>query len=430
MRRPSVEQLPESLRRALACVATTLGAKGFRTWLVGGAVRDLALERAPTDVDVASAATPEQVERAFAKTVALGRAFGTLLVHQDGVDVQHTTFRSEHGYSDSRRPDRVVFGKTIEEDARRRDFTSNAMFLDPLNDEFADPTGGLADLAAQRLRTVGDARERFREDGLRLLRMARFAGALELAIEPATFAAARECAAALSGVSPERTLGELERMFERPGSARAVEVLGRAALLDALFSDRDRLSGPELSREAAEARRVRALAWLEPAPGLELGLAVLFDPDPAGELGELAVAIAAVERLRASRATRRAVHELWSMRRETLAIAREGADRSRKIRLVRRELWPDAARLARAFATANGEDPTPIEAFERWRAALSPNDLAPRRLLDAKELEASGVERGPRIGEALDALETEQLEERVRTRDEALRWLASWLASR
>src|SRR5262249_31126723 len=153
-------------------------------------------------------------ERLFATTHAVGRAFGTVVVRSGELDLQVTTFRSETGYDDARRPSEVRFGTSLEEDAARRDFTCNALYLDPLTDELRDPTGGLADLAAGRLRCVGEPAARFAEDGLRLLRLARFAAQLGLTVEVGTAAGAAASLEALRGVSPERELNELTRMAE------------------------------------------------------------------------------------------------------------------------------------------------------------------------------------------------------------------------
>src|SRR6185503_18536023 len=141
---------------------------------VGGAVRDLALGLPPHDVDLASRLTPDELEGRFPKSASVGRAFGSMVLVVDGIPLQHTTFRSEHGYADARRPDQVRYGATLEEDASRRDFTCNALYLDPLSDELCDPQEGLADLRSALLRCVGDPAARFAEDGLRILRLARF----------------------------------------------------------------------------------------------------------------------------------------------------------------------------------------------------------------------------------------------------------------
>ncbi|MCC6408464.1 MAG: hypothetical protein IT453_14975, partial [Planctomycetes bacterium] len=391
MRRPSIAQCPTALAEVARSVARRLASSGHRAWIVGGSVRDLALGRAPEDVDMTSAATPDEVEPLFEHVVPLGRAFGTLQLLVDGIEVEHTTFRSETGYADSRRPTSVAFGRTLEEDAARRDFTCNALYLDPLTDEVADPTGGLADLERRMLRTVGEPRERFREDGLRLVRMARFAAALGLEIEPATWEAARASHAALVGVSVERALVELERMFAAPGGPRAVELLRGAGLLELLLPGQAGLHGPELDAERAQAIRAAALRVLEPAPGVALGLAVLLDPEPlwtsggAGSSdadalarpgkvagpgstgrsrrsggppgsaghetgaapGLASTAEAALERLRPSRELRRTVEGLWRLRRELESLAaNDSAPRSRKARTLREPLADDALRVA------------------------------------------------------------------------------------
>src|SRR5688572_25680129 len=173
MRPPSMAHMPPELAQAARWIAAELGGRGRRAWLVGGAVRDLALEREPKDADLASAALPEEIERLFPRTHAVGRAFGTVVVSCGTLDLQVTTFRAESCYDDARRPSAVRFSSRLEEDAARRDFTANALYLDPLSDELVDPTGGLADLQSGRLRCVCAPSERFADDGLRMLRPTR-----------------------------------------------------------------------------------------------------------------------------------------------------------------------------------------------------------------------------------------------------------------
>ncbi len=399
MRRPSARDLPDGLFGVATRVARRLGEAGRRAYLVGGCVRDLALEVVPKDVDLATAATPDEIEALFARTAAVGRAFGTVLVIDQGAEVQVTTFRSEGGYSDARHPDEVRFSETPEEDARRRDFTCNALYLDPLTDELLDPTGGLADLEAGVLRCVGDAERRFAEDGLRLLRMARFAAAYDLAIEAPTLAAARASAASLRGVSPERVYGELRRVCERSGAARAFRCLAEAGLLQ------------------------RALPGLE-QEGLEERLAVL-DALPDG--AELAVWLAAVSGgeaeivagLRGPRAVSDRVRRLSELRASFASLP--AGSRAARVRLVRDEAWPDFAVLERA----RGELGEPLEDLAAFGAALSEAERFPRPLLTSEDLAAAGFPRGPRWGELLHDAETLQLDRELKTRAAALAWLAA-----
>lgn len=186
-----MQELSPDLARAARAIAERVASAGARAWIVGGAPRDLALGLAPHEIDMASSLEPDAIQALFPRTTPLGRAFGTVIVHLGSADVEHTTFRTESGYADARRPDEVRFGASVEEDARRRDFTCNAIYLDPRNDEVRDPEHGLDDLEGKRLACVGDARERFREDALRPLRMARFAGGLGMEPTPETADAAR-----------------------------------------------------------------------------------------------------------------------------------------------------------------------------------------------------------------------------------------------
>jgi len=396
MRRPSTADLPVPLARAAQGVARALAERGRRVWIVGGAVRDLALERSPKDVDLATDAPPEDVEAAFEKTAAVGRAFGTVLVMDFGFEVQVTTFRSERGYSDARRPDDVVFGATAEEDARRRDFTCNALFLDPLTDELLDPTGGLADLEAGRLRCVGDARERFREDGLRLLRLARFAGSLGLRVEPETLAAARAAADSLRGVSGERVYAELARMASGPDPERAFGLLDDLGLLERLLPGWDSSARrPVLARLPGDAP---ATAWL--AALTEAGEAMAALPAPRAVAEEVGRIVAAVES--------------WD-------LSEAAPSRAEAIRAVREPWWPAAAVLARA---RGGAAAARAEAVARAVAGVPAHELRPEPLLSGKDLTRAGLRPGPEFGALLEELETLQLEGEVTTREAALTWLA------
>ena len=173
-------------------VCQTLRKAGHQAYLVGGCVRDILLGREPADYDVATDATPDRVQQLFPRSLAVGAQFGVIIVMEDGdgddgAQVEVATFRSDVGYSDGRHPDRVVYAKTPQEDVRRRDFTINALMLDPDTNEVLDFVGGRDDLSAGIIRAIGRAEERFREDKLRMARAVRFAARFGYAIEPATF---------------------------------------------------------------------------------------------------------------------------------------------------------------------------------------------------------------------------------------------------
>lgn len=404
--------LDEDARRVARAIAERIAKRGARAWIVGGCLRDLALGGTPKDVDMASALPPEELAELFERTVEVGRAFGTVVVHLEGHDVQVTTFRTETGYSDRRRPDAVAWGTSVEEDAARRDFTVNALYLDPLADELADPEGGLADLEARRLRCVGEPARRFREDGLRLLRLGRFAAGLDFEVEPHTLEAARAERHALAGVSGERVAEELRRVLERPRAQRALALYDQLGLLDEAL--------PGVVADPDErALRWRVLARLEPAPGFEEGLALLAEGGAfAGTL----------HRLHLSREETRTVGRLGELLAALRALPAD-ASRARRIRLVRDPLWPRAARLAAALFAERGApeaDPAALVAFAR---GLSSEELAPVPLLTSADLAASGLPRGPEWRRVLEEVETLQLERELESRELALAWLAGRVAA-
>ncbi len=199
---------PDFISKALA----RLSAHGFSAFLVGGCVRDALLELTPSDYDIATPSTPEQTMRIFADYPCFdyGKRHGTIAVLIDGHIVEITTFRSESGYSDFRRPDEVRFSQSIDEDLRRRDFTVNALAYSPRTG-YCDPHGGRKDLHDRLIRTVGDPSERFREDPLRILRAVRFASQLGFRIDAPTLAAMRANGDLLVHISAERKQTEITK---------------------------------------------------------------------------------------------------------------------------------------------------------------------------------------------------------------------------
>ncbi|MDL5052727.1 CCA tRNA nucleotidyltransferase [Oscillatoria laete-virens NRMC-F 0139] len=174
-------------------IVQTLHDAGHTAYFAGGCVRDMLMGRAPHDYDVATSATPGQVIGLFPRTESVGAAFGVILVILDGIPTEVATFRTDGDYSDGRRPDAVHFSSP-EQDARRRDFTINGLFHDPLTGQTLDYVGGRDDLAGKLLRAIGEPSRRFAEDKLRLLRCVRFATTLDFRIEPATWAALEQIA--------------------------------------------------------------------------------------------------------------------------------------------------------------------------------------------------------------------------------------------
>ncbi len=226
-------------------VCSRLLEKGHRAWIVGGCVRDLLRGAAVADWDVATSARPEQVQRAFRRVIPTGIQHGTVTVHlpesDGGGSYEVTTLRGETTYTDGRRPDAVVFVDDIVADLARRDFTVNAIALDPLregDEAIIDPFDGRGDLRRRVLRAVGDASQRFAEDGLRALRAARFVASLEMDLDPATARAIRPALDTYRKVSAERVRDEWIKALKASRPSRAFEVMREHGLLE--------VSAPEL----------------------------------------------------------------------------------------------------------------------------------------------------------------------------------------
>lgn len=226
-------------------VIQRLQSKGFKAYWVGGCVRDQLLGRPVKDRDVATDAAPEQVVRLFKGARRVGERFGVVLVRGGGGFTEVATFRREGVYSDGRRPENVSYTKDPRQDAKRRDFTVNAMFHDPVSNERLDFAGGMADLASKLIRTVGSAEERFREDHLRMLRAVRLAASLGFEIEPGTMLGIRENAPAIRRVAAERVRDELGRILTEGRARRGFELLHESGLLKYVLPEVAALRGVE-----------------------------------------------------------------------------------------------------------------------------------------------------------------------------------------
>ena len=237
-------------------------------YFAGGCVRDLLRGVAAQDFDIATSATPAEVQRLFPKTIPVGAAFGVVLVLEGGGQFEVATFRSDAAYLDGRHPSAVQFGSP-EEDAQRRDFTVNGLFLDPVTDRVFDYVGGRADIERQVIRCIGEPRHRFAEDKLRLLRCVRFASNLQFTIDPATAAAVREMAGQIQGVSAERIRDELIKTLTRPHAGQGLALLAETGLLR------------EVLPEVAALQRVEQPAEFHPEGDVFTHTRMMLDDLPA-----------------------------------------------------------------------------------------------------------------------------------------------------
>lgn len=419
---------------------------GHRAWVVGGSLRDVLMARPTGDWDVATSATPEQVRGLFRRVVPTGEKHGTVTVLWRGASYEVTTLRGEGGYSDARRPDTVAFIDDIEADLARRDFTVNALAYEPFEDRLIDPAGGLADLAAGVLRTVGRAEDRFREDGLRPLRAARFVATLELELEPATRDAIKASLDAFARISAERVRDEWLKTMAARAPSRAFEVMRETGLLGVTCPELVEQVGCEQNRHHAFDVWTHSLHCLDACP-----------PDPTQRMAGL------LHDLGKPRTRERSpAHGDWTFYRHEV-VGAEMADqwlrafrfandaRERIVHLVRHHLvcyaddWSDAAvrrfvrrvgltavepllALARADALAKGR---PVEdelgGLERLRervaraveagAAFGLKDLA---VTGSDVMARLAIPPGPTVGKVLEALLQRVLEDPALNEREAL----------
>lgn len=423
--------------RALAeTIVRRLRHHGHSAWFVGGCVRDLLLARDPKDFDVATSAPPSELLRLFPNAGRIGAHFGVVLVHTDAAHVEVATFRSDLDYTDGRRPDAVRFETDPEQDVLRRDFTINALLLDPFTGELRDYVGGRADLEARVIRAIGDPARRFHEDQLRLLRAVRFAARLGFTIEPATFAAMRTLAPAIHSVSAERIRDEISRILTEGGARRGFELLDSSGLLAEVLPEVAQLKGveqpPEFHPEGDVWTHTLLMLQGLRRPSLELALGVLLHDigkpatfriadrirfDGHVEKG-VEIARAILHRLRFPHAVAEQVEALIAnhMRFKDVPHMRE----SKLKRFLRMHAFDEHLELHRLDCLSSHGSLANYDFARRKQIEVPPEDLRPVPLVTGNDLIAAGCRPGPAFGPALREAEDAQLEGRVTTREAAL----------
>jgi poly(A) polymerase len=417
-----------------------LRAAGYEAYLAGGCVRDRLLGVRPKDYDIATSATPDQIVALFRRTVPVGAAFGVIMVLAPTGPIEVATFRTDGPYCDGRRPESVTF-TDARADARRRDFTINAMFLDPDTNEVIDYEGGREDLARGIIRTVGEPARRFAEDRLRMLRAIRFAARLGYAIEPDTGACIRALAPTVLSTSAERIRDELAAMFTGPAPGRALRLLDEYGLLEHVLPEVADMKGveqpPEFHPEGDVFIHTGLVLNALYAPTVTLAFgALLHDVGKPRTItyedrirfnGHDEVGAKMAEdicsRLKFSNAERERIVWLVAMHMR-VAVIPDMREAKRK-RLVRQDGFDELLALGLADCRGSHGDADHIAWILDYLEALPPERARPARLIDGRRLIALGYNPGPRFKEILDALEDAQLEGEVGTPEAAEAWLAT-----
>ena len=437
--------------RALAeQICRTLGAHGNRAYLVGGCVRDILLKREPVDYDVATDATPDQVQRIFPGSLGVGAQFGVVIVTErgtgpteanEGAQVEVATFRSDVGYSDGRHPDKVIYAKSPEEDVRRRDFTINALLLDPESGKVLDYVGGRQDLEAGIIRAIGAPEKRFGEDKLRMLRAVRFAARFHYVIDAGTFGAIVKMSPEIHQVSAERVRDEVTKLLTEGAARRGFELLDETKLLPEVLPEVARMKGVQQPAEFHPEGDVwmHTLMMLEGlpvncSPTLAWGVLLHDVGKPAtfrsatqtgdrirfDEHVEVGVRLAETicRRLRFSNDDTKQIMALVSNHMRFKDVTRMKTSTLK--RFARLELFPEHLELHRLDCLSSHGSLDAYNFVQKFLSETPPEAVRPARLISGEDLKNLGFRPGPFFKGILEAVEEAQLSGQIATRDEAL----------
>jgi len=431
------------MEKAARKIAERLRDRGHIAYFAGGCVRDMVRGLTPKDYDIATDARPENVQALFPRTYAVGAHFGVIIVLEDGFQFEVATFRSDEAYIDGRHPSAVQFSSP-EEDARRRDFTINGMFLDPASNKVIDLVGGQADIGAKLVRAIGEPGQRLAEDRLRMLRAVRFATALDYQIDERTWDALVASASSINQISGERIRDEVVRIFLSSNRVRGWDLLDASGLMSAILPELQAMKGvlqPEQFHPEGDVfvHTRLMLSLLRETVSIPLVFAVLFHDvakpvtarvDETGRIrfnehdrigAEMTEAI--MRRLRFSGAEIQATVE---MVRQHMVFKDTPKMRIAKLkRFMARPTFDEELELHRVDCQSSHRMLDNYEFLLRKREEFANEPIIPPPLVRGDDLIAFGLKPGPKFGEILEAVETRQLEGKLRTRDEALNWVKS-----
>jgi poly(A) polymerase len=423
-------------------IVRQLQAAGFAAFWVGGCVRDFLLGREPQDYDIATDARPEQIEKLFKRTIAVGRKFGVMVVVEDKHQFQVATFRAEADYKDGRRPTKVIFS-SAEADARRRDFTVNGLFYDPVAKKLYDWVGGEKDLRAKIIRTIGSPEERFAEDHLRLLRAVRFAAQLGFEIEPQTFAALKANAPKIGNISAERIRDELIKLFSVPHVARGLVLLRNSGLLEPILPELAATisceQSPDFHPEGSVFEHIRLmLEKLPPSAHPSLPWAVILHDigKPATAERDLTTgtihfyehekvgAAMAEEILKRLRFPKKQIEEIVACVRQHMQFKDVKQMRKATLRrLLMRETFPLELELHRLDCLGSHGQLDLYEFLLVQAEELKKKPAIRPPLLTGKDLIELGMKPGPAMGALLAEIREKQLQDELKTPRQARAWV-------
>jgi len=421
-------------------IVKTLRERHFQAYLVGGCVRDLLLGIHPQDWDIATDARPEQIISLFKKTIPVGAKFGVVIVRLGGKNYEVATFRRDLDYADGRHPTRVEFSGP-EEDARRRDFTINGMFYDPLRKKVLDFVAGEKDLKAGIIRAIGDPELRFAEDKLRMLRAVRFSARFNFPIEANTAAAIKRHCREINEVSKERICDELIDIFTRQNPDLGLRLMDQMGLLEVILPEVSAMKGVAQPREFHPEGDVfeHTLLMLKQMknPNLELAFGVLLHDLGKPKTFRIADRIRfdnhttvgaemSQKILKRLRFSNQQIKTIVSLVKEHLRFI--DARKMRQSTLKRFLSLPDFdlhLELHRLDCIGSHNDLSTYRFVKKhlsqFRKEQAKFKSKPKRLLTGDDLIQLGLTPGPIFRKILTALEDAQLEGKIKSKEEAIK---------
>lgn len=423
-------------------IVELLQRKGFTAYWAGGCVRDILLGTRPNDFDIATSAKPEEIENLLEKTVPIGRDFGVILAIQDGHHFEIATFRRDSEDSDGRRPSSVHFAEP-QQDAKRRDFTINGLFYDPIKDKIIDFVDGQRDLEARLIRFIGDPEKRIQEDHLRILRGIRLKNMLNFQYHPDTYTAIKKFSKLSGKVASERIREELNKILINKNTRQSFNDMEDTGVLEEIMPEFVKLKGlaqPYMYHQEGDVweHAMRSVESLPEDATLHVRWATLLHDIGKYETFKLA------ERIRydghASRSrditreilkrlhfSRKFIEEVcWIVEHHMVMVPLVEMPPAKRRKWFHHEAFPNLLEVFRADAM--GTVPGDLRLYNRiidlYKEDMKVMPVRPAQLLNGRDIMAIlQIPPGKKIGEILEKLHDLQLAGEIKTKEEAQEWL-------
>lgn len=420
-------------------IAQKLTQAGFVAYFAGGCVRDLIMNQSAKDYDIATTASPDQVISLFDKTVAVGKQFGVVIVVLGEHQFEIATFRREGPYLDGRHPAQVSF-TSPEEDAKRRDFTINGLFFDPMKQEVIDYVKGKEDIKAKLIRTIGNPEERFEEDRLRMLRAIRFAANLGFEIESKTWDTIKRLRNKIHSVSQERIRDELVKMFTRSNAGLGLELLSESGLLAEILPEIEVMKGvaqpPEYHPEGDVFIHTKMLMDQLDKPSVVLAFGALLHDvgkpatysDEGGKIhfyNHPHVGVQIAEKLLTKlRFSNREIADILSCIENHMKFANVKEMRIGKLKqFVARENFDTELTLHKIDCLASHGKLELYQFLQEKVSEFKAEEMKPKPILNGNDLMSVGIKAGPIMKEILEEAYSLQLEHKIKSKSEAIEWV-------